>query len=165
MEMFPLAGTLCIPASTKVSKETLCGQNSAPLALLREHSFLPAVLGQWLSPISASCQGTSRTVMDISRPLAAFPSILFGRKIKRYMEAGGEGRDALKGNPQTGFRSPRGIWVSRCLHSTDASGHRLPPLTAPEVMLTKLPTPGATDRQRSEGGSPASIIFVRFFFF
>ena len=153
MEMFPLAGTLCIPAFTKVSKETLCGQNSAPLALLREHSFLPAVLGQWLSPISASCQGTSKTVMDISRPLAAFPSILFGRKINRYMEAGGERRDALKGNPQTGFRSPRGIWVSRCLHSTDASGQQLPPLTAPEVMLTKLPTPGATDRQRMREGA------------
>lgn len=103
--------------------------------------------GQWLSPISASCQGASRTVMDISRPLAAFPSILFGRKIKRYMEVGGERRDALKGNPQTGFRSPCGIWISRCLHSIDASGHRLP---SQEVMLTKLPTPGATARQAQE---------------
>ena len=88
--------------------------------------------------------------MDISRPLAAFPSILFGRKIKRYMGVGGERRDALKGNPQTGFRSPRGIWISRCLHSTDASGHRPSPLTAQEVMLTKLPTPGATARQAAE---------------
>lgn len=50
MEMFPLGGTLCISAFTKVSKETLCGQNSAPLALLREHSFLPAVLDSGSHP-------------------------------------------------------------------------------------------------------------------
>ena len=74
-------------------------------------------------------------------------SILFGRKINRYMEVGGERRDALKGNPPTGFRSPCGIWISRCLHSIDASGHRLP---SQEVMLTKLPTPGATARQAQE---------------
>ena len=89
--------------------------------------------------------------MDISRPLAAFPSILFGRKIKRYMGVGGERRDALKGNPQTGFRSPRGIWISRCLHSTDASGHRPSPLTAQEVHAKPYSSPRESAARLSIG--------------
>lgn len=67
------------------------------MALLQEHSFLLTILGQCLSPISASCQGACRTAIGVGGPSAAFPPILFSRKQGLRGKGCGERKGILQG--------------------------------------------------------------------
>lgn len=101
MEMFPLVDP-SIPAFTKESKETLCGQNLLLWHCL-EHGFLPAVLGQWLSAHFSLLSGNPGTVMDITGPWLF--SLLFCLAEAEVHGSGWGEKGCLKGNPQTGFRA------------------------------------------------------------
>lgn len=106
MKTFPLDETLCIPKFTKGKEsegsDTFCCQRRVFWELLQKHGSFPAILGQWLLPISASCQEASETTMLSTGLWLLLLSILFGRKIKRCIEEKGM---LCKGNLQGEDRS------------------------------------------------------------
>lgn len=163
--MFPLGGTLCIPTFTEVSRDTVaraqilwrCSGNTASCC---SGTVSPAVT--CFSLLSGNLQDAD----GCQQASDCFPFYFVWQKNKE-VRGRGAGREGgpLQGNLQTGVRSPHGIWLSRRLHSADASGHPLPAQPATGVMLQSYqeqdPPP---DMLRSGGRSSASVVSVGFFF-